>query len=733
MPINVFCSECKKTYRVKDQLAGKRGKCPQGHVVVVPQANVETPQQEAVRTDPSVGPTSAPAVKEEVPARGKTCGSCGAALPDKAVLCVQCGLDLRTGKRIATTTPAKRGPRPILLYAGIGGGAVVVIALAFVLLRGGKSAVPKSPPASAESKPDAGTDVAQANVEQKAEQEKEAARQAEEARVKHEQEKEALRQAEAARLKDEQVAAEKKKEEDRMKAEPPWRKDFEAFIPKYQDLAFRNENGARQLFDKQAIEWTLPFRGFGKFGNETTVEFDGIIRNLGGTGGFKGPVAWFHPAPNSLPKWKSIAKGTRVTFTGKLDLTFMGKVQSGGDAAPTGAKVIDVEVLAALAVSHDDLLPTTPPALDRKQSDAISTAVKAVVFDNRKQHIDIARQRGDLLRDLTLSLPIYFNLSPDTPSAVWGQPLKLDDAKVKSLLLGKGIHHTVDLQKQKFQSTADVKLDFEGLGLVFPDRFSISGTKFPARTVIWYKDGAWQTDRGADAFEKVLAKIIKDIEAEYRSDKGISPARAPGEFGPAARAAVPALILALAGNPHVAANAAESLKQITNEDFGKDKTKWQVWWKQKANVQPGIKTEAGKKGAKALSLALANKTVAPVNPVKQVPEIKYSKTASASVKQASWIVEIDAVEKGKPVTYTVSQGDKKLAVIGLTDDSGIIAGKDGNWQSAVSLFLSFSGAKGKGTMRFALLDLDDFNRQENVRSARRITDWLEIPIWLGEK
>jgi hypothetical protein len=34
MPIRVSCQQCDKTYKVKDELAGKRVKCPQGHVLV---------------------------------------------------------------------------------------------------------------------------------------------------------------------------------------------------------------------------------------------------------------------------------------------------------------------------------------------------------------------------------------------------------------------------------------------------------------------------------------------------------------------------------------------------------------------------------------------------------------------------------------------------------------------------------------------------------------------------
>src|SRR5215213_5920608 len=36
MAISVHCDECGKTYQVRDEMAGRRGKCPRGHAIVVP-------------------------------------------------------------------------------------------------------------------------------------------------------------------------------------------------------------------------------------------------------------------------------------------------------------------------------------------------------------------------------------------------------------------------------------------------------------------------------------------------------------------------------------------------------------------------------------------------------------------------------------------------------------------------------------------------------------------------
>jgi uncharacterized membrane protein len=104
----------------------------------------------------------------------------------KDVICVECGFDIRTGKKVASAAASEKGSQRTVLIAGIGAGTLIVVAIAISLLvlRGGPSGptLPK-----------------QAN--QATEQEKETLRQAELARLKADQEKETLRQAELARLK----------------------------------------------------------------------------------------------------------------------------------------------------------------------------------------------------------------------------------------------------------------------------------------------------------------------------------------------------------------------------------------------------------------------------------------------------------------------------------------------------------------------------------------------------
>ncbi len=53
MPIPFSCSECEKQLRVKDELAGKRIKCPEcAAVVLVPNPNVRAATSEDKRQEP---------------------------------------------------------------------------------------------------------------------------------------------------------------------------------------------------------------------------------------------------------------------------------------------------------------------------------------------------------------------------------------------------------------------------------------------------------------------------------------------------------------------------------------------------------------------------------------------------------------------------------------------------------------------------------------------------------
>jgi DNA-directed RNA polymerase subunit RPC12/RpoP len=78
------CPACGKQYRWKPEMAGRTAKCTCGAKLVVP--------ADPPRLAP---PPAAPAAAKS------TCPDCGAELPENAVLCVNCGFNLKTGKKLA--------------------------------------------------------------------------------------------------------------------------------------------------------------------------------------------------------------------------------------------------------------------------------------------------------------------------------------------------------------------------------------------------------------------------------------------------------------------------------------------------------------------------------------------------------------------------------------------------------------------------------------------------------
>lgn len=94
MPIRVVCS-CGQQFAAKDELAGKRVKCP---------------KCQAVLTIPAAGAPAAASGKalssllDDAGMRAgvRRCPGCGAELAEAAVLCVLCGYDTRRGHRLKT-------------------------------------------------------------------------------------------------------------------------------------------------------------------------------------------------------------------------------------------------------------------------------------------------------------------------------------------------------------------------------------------------------------------------------------------------------------------------------------------------------------------------------------------------------------------------------------------------------------------------------------------------------
>ena len=132
MAIVVTCT-CGKQFKVKDELAGKRGKCAAcGQVLSVP--------------------TLAPSLDQEKasPSTQRACPTCQKAVEPAAVICVNCGHDLRTGKQLpqakssapaAPFRPSAKAPAsPARIWIALVAGGICLagVAAAVTLLSRGR-------------------------------------------------------------------------------------------------------------------------------------------------------------------------------------------------------------------------------------------------------------------------------------------------------------------------------------------------------------------------------------------------------------------------------------------------------------------------------------------------------------------------------------------------------------------------------------------------------------------
>ncbi|MBM3999295.1 MAG: hypothetical protein FJ297_07110 [Planctomycetes bacterium] len=121
MPITIAC-RCGQKLNVKDELAGKRVKCPKcGAALSIPGSDPSVAG--SARGDARAAPASKAAHRRQDDAfdeiglilRGEgeaECPSCRSAVPKNAVLCVNCGYNFQSGQRIQTLGKSQADPEP---------------------------------------------------------------------------------------------------------------------------------------------------------------------------------------------------------------------------------------------------------------------------------------------------------------------------------------------------------------------------------------------------------------------------------------------------------------------------------------------------------------------------------------------------------------------------------------------------------------------------------------------
>ena len=101
----IRCPGCAKTYRWREELAGRKVRCKAcGGVLLMP---AEPPQPAGnQRPQRPAAPPRTPSEPIEVKAPADRCPSCGSQIKVGAVICVNCGFNLKDGKHLETRIEA---------------------------------------------------------------------------------------------------------------------------------------------------------------------------------------------------------------------------------------------------------------------------------------------------------------------------------------------------------------------------------------------------------------------------------------------------------------------------------------------------------------------------------------------------------------------------------------------------------------------------------------------------
>ena len=101
MPIKVKCGSCSAQFKAKDELAGRRVKCPKCQKpVVIAAPPVAAPKASARAANPLLDILDEEDVQAR--ARGPMCENCGSEVKRGTVICIDCGFNLETGDQLET-------------------------------------------------------------------------------------------------------------------------------------------------------------------------------------------------------------------------------------------------------------------------------------------------------------------------------------------------------------------------------------------------------------------------------------------------------------------------------------------------------------------------------------------------------------------------------------------------------------------------------------------------------
>src|SRR4030095_15214590 len=109
--IKFSCPHCQQHIQADSSYGGTEIACPtcNGGLIMpgAPAAPTRVSLRVSGETTPAQTPTPAPAPQPDSAA--STCPSCSAAMPRGAILCINCGYNLKTGQRMVAGRPAAPG------------------------------------------------------------------------------------------------------------------------------------------------------------------------------------------------------------------------------------------------------------------------------------------------------------------------------------------------------------------------------------------------------------------------------------------------------------------------------------------------------------------------------------------------------------------------------------------------------------------------------------------------